>query len=101
MAALQLTVADNPLAAQAAADLLRARLSTDQTWSPAALLPVTDALARSTDASVGILALALITTAGPRAGWPSEWRALLAAFRDHPHPTIRHLALDQTTANEP
>jgi hypothetical protein len=102
LAALHRPVADNPLAAQTAADLLRTRLSTtNATWTPAALHPVAEPLVHSTDAPSGLLALALITAAGPRAGWPSEWRALLAALRSHPNSEIRHHALDLTTANEP
>jgi len=94
-------VADDALAAATAADLVRTRLSaTEPTWTPAAVLPVAESLVRSPDLASGLLAHALLTTAGPRAGWPPDWRALLVALRNHPTPPVRRHALDLTTSQE-
>lgn len=94
-------VTDDALAAATAADLVRARLSaTEPTWTPAAVLPVTESLVRSPDLAAGLLAHAVLTTAGPRAGWPPDWRALLVALRNHPAPPVRRHALDLTTSQE-
>ncbi|MFI7067553.1 hypothetical protein ACIBL3_41615 [Kribbella sp. NPDC050124] len=111
LAALQRTIVNNPIAALSAADLLYHRLSTTEpTWTPQELLPtaeslVTPADGRSADdqppdAASGLLAHALLRAAGPRTGWPTEWRILLIALRNHPAPAVRHQALTLTTAPE-
>ncbi|MEV0288577.1 hypothetical protein AB0H36_31040 [Kribbella sp. NPDC050820] len=101
LAALHRTIVDNPIAALSASDLLYQRLSaTEATWSPQELLPTAESLVTSPDATSGLLAHALLRAAGPRTGWPTEWRTLLIALRNHPHPAIRHQALDLTTAPE-
>ncbi|MFD7157886.1 hypothetical protein ACFV9C_25015 [Kribbella sp. NPDC059898] len=99
--ALRDAVADDILAASAAADLLRARLhATEPLWSPADLLPLAESLAHAGDPASALLAQALLTAAAPRAGWPPSWRAILVALRNHATPSIRRAALDITTAAE-
>ncbi|MGW7686034.1 hypothetical protein ACWGID_35155 [Kribbella sp. NPDC054772] len=99
--ALRDLVADDPLAAATAADLLAARLAaTEPTWTPADLLPAAESLTRSPDPSSGLLAHTLITAAATRTNWSPEWRTLLIALRNHPHPHIRRQALTLTTAPE-
>ncbi|TCC38512.1 HEAT repeat domain-containing protein [Kribbella speibonae] len=94
-------VGDDPLAALKAAELVAGRLSaTESTWTPAGLLPVADSLAHSPDLASGLLAHALVSAAAPRAGWPTEWRTLLIALRNHPSPATRRRALDLTTTTE-
>ncbi|WP_427895415.1 hypothetical protein ACQHIV_17030 [Kribbella sp. GL6] len=94
-------VADDVLAAAAAADLLRARLrATESSWSPADLLPLAESLIRAPDPASGLLAHALLSTAAPRAGWPPAWRALLIALRNNPAPAVRRAALDLVTTTE-
>jgi hypothetical protein len=99
--ALRGLVADDPLAAVTAADLISARLrSTESAWTPADLLPIAENLVQATDLASGLLTHALLTTAAPRAGWPSAWRRLLVAHRNHPHPAIHRRALNLTTTPE-
>ncbi|MFF0270426.1 hypothetical protein [Kribbella sp. NPDC004536] len=99
--ALHEAVADDLLAASAAAELLRARLqATDANWEPADLLPLTESLTQATDPAAALLAHALLTTAAPRAGWPVAWRRLLVALRNNPDPGVRRAALDLTNAPE-
>lgn len=94
-------VGDDPLAALKAAELVTGRLSaTESTWTPEGLLPVADSLAHSPDLASGLLAHALVSAAAPRAGWPTEWRTLLIALRNHPSPATRRRALDLTTTTE-
>ncbi|MET9276215.1 hypothetical protein [Kribbella sp. NPDC003557] len=94
-------VADDPLAAVTAADLVRVRLSaTESTWTPAVLLPVAETLLESPDLASGLLTHALLKAAGPRGGWSPDWRRLLVALRNHPSPTVRRQALTLTTATE-
>ncbi|MGW1342918.1 hypothetical protein ACWCOV_17845 [Kribbella sp. NPDC002412] len=101
LATLHQAIVDNPIAALSAADLLYNRLSaTESAWTPQELHPTAESLAASADAAAGILAHALLRAAGPRTGWPTEWRQVLIALRNHPHPAIRHQALDLTTAPE-
>jgi hypothetical protein len=101
LAVLRRTVADDPLAAASAADLVRSRLAaTDATWTPAALVELTTGLVRAEDVASGLLAHALLSAAGPRAGWPPEWRRLLVALRKHPLPAVRRRALGLVTSAE-
>jgi hypothetical protein len=95
-------VADNPLPALTAADLLRVRLTaTESAWTPSDLLDLTTSLVQATDDTTsGLFAHTLLTVAGPRAGWPSEWRHLLTTLRTHTNPAVRHRALDLTTSAE-
>lgn len=98
---LHRTIVDNPIAALFAANLLHGRLSmTEASWNPAALVELASSLTRSSDLTSGLLAHALISAAAPRAGWPSEWRHLLIALRNHPAPAVRHAALDLTVTQE-
>ncbi|MEV5963684.1 hypothetical protein AB0L70_18090 [Kribbella sp. NPDC051952] len=102
LTSLRQAVADDPLAALTAADLVQTRLATTEpAWSPAALLAPTTELVAAPDLPSGLLAQALITAAAPRAGWPATWRQQLIALRNHPSPTIRRRALDQTPTPEP
>ncbi|HEY3513378.1 HEAT repeat domain-containing protein [Kribbella sp. NPDC051137] len=92
---------DDVLAAAAAAELLRARLrATESNWSPAELLPPAESLSQATDPASGLLAHALLSTAGPRAGWPPAWRRLLVALRNNPSAFVRRAALELVTAAE-
>ncbi|MGZ0147217.1 hypothetical protein ACXJJ3_09105 [Kribbella sp. WER1] len=94
-------VADDPVAAVTAADLIGARLTaTASTWSPADLLPTAEALATSTDLASGLFSHALLRAAAPPAGWPAPWRSVLVALRNHPQPAVRRRSLDLTTAAE-
>jgi hypothetical protein len=92
-------VADDPLAAQTAADLVCNRLTTTEP-DPTVLLPTAEALVNAPDLASGLLAHAYLGTAGPRSGWSPEWRSLLVALRNHPVPAIRRRALSLTTATE-
>ncbi|NIK60898.1 hypothetical protein [Kribbella shirazensis] len=92
-------VADDPLAALTAADLVHGRLVATEP-DPAVLLPVADALVHSSDVASGLLADAFLRAAAPRSGWSPEWRRLLIALRNHPSPAVRRRALDLTTATE-
>lgn len=47
-----------------------------------------------------LLALAITAAAGPESGWPTHWRELLAALRDHDHQDVRLAALDTFTSSE-
>jgi hypothetical protein len=99
--ALQEAVADDLLAARTAADLLRARLQrTEASWTPEAVLPVAQSLARTADPASALLALALVGAAAPRAGWAAVWRDVLVALRNNPRAAIRREALDLVTAEE-
>jgi hypothetical protein len=99
--ALRDLVADDPLAAATAASLLAARLAATQpSWAPDDLLPVAESLTHSPDPASGLLAHTLITAAAPRTNWSSTWQTHLQTLRTHPHPHIRRLSLNVTTAVE-
>ncbi|GAB2661655.1 hypothetical protein [Kribbella swartbergensis] len=101
LSALHQAVADDPLAAHTAADLLRNRLViTEPAWTPESVLPVTASIVQAPDPASGLLAHVLLAAAAPRAGWSPEWRQLLVSLRSHPHPATRRHALDLTTAVE-
>lgn len=101
LADLRRIVHNQPIAALTAADLLRDRLTaTESTWTPADLLDIAESLTQADDLPSGLLAHALLSTAAPRAGWPTPWRQLLIALRNHPTPDIRHRALDLTPTPE-
>ncbi|HET8662382.1 MAG TPA: hypothetical protein VFM55_25800 [Micromonosporaceae bacterium] len=69
-------------------------------WEPADIAPGVDALAGRGDGAGGLLAVVLAKVAGPRAGWPQEWRQRLRMLRRHPVPEVRHAALAVFTAIE-
>jgi hypothetical protein len=99
--ALHEAVADDLLAADDAADLLRARLrTTEANWSPAELLPLTESLIQAADPASGLFAHAILSAAAPRTNWSAPWRTQLIALRNHPTAAIRRQALTLTTAPE-
>jgi len=94
-------VADSPLAAHHAASLVGDRLDwTDAQWTPDLVEPVARELVQGESLMEGLLAEAIVGAAGGRANWPSGWRELLVALRNHPRPDVRRKALDLTTAAE-
>ncbi len=95
MRALAALVADRPVAARAAAG----ELGVPQ-WEPADVGPAVDAMADAASEGAGHLGVALIGSAGPRAGWTPEWRHRLRALRAHRDPDVRDAALAVVTALE-
>ncbi|GAB7029007.1 hypothetical protein AB0G35_12010 [Streptomyces sp. NPDC021749] len=76
-------------------------------WAPGAhpeqtgaLRAAADALARDGGTVTGLLAVELAAGAGPRLGWPEEWRSLLRLLRRHSHPDVRHHAYQAVTESE-
>ena len=90
-----------PLAAQAAAFRLGARLDTLPThWTPELLEQPARTMLRGETLMSGLVARSLIGAAGRRTGWAPAWRELLVELRNHPHPDVRQEALELTTAAE-
>jgi len=78
-----------------AAHGLRAALDRDQaTWTSDQLETVADHLSRRAEPAFLALALAVITTAGVRAGWPDQWRERLDGLRIINNPDIAEAARD-------
>ena len=78
-----------------AAHGLRAALDRDQaTWTSDQLETVADHLSRRAEPAFLALALAVITTAGVRAGWPDQWRERLDGLRVIDNPDIAEAARD-------
>ncbi|TCO45173.1 hypothetical protein EV646_109348 [Kribbella antiqua] len=105
LATLATAVADRPLAALTATDLLQTRLAaTEPQWTPDSLEPATtNLLTTAVDhagLNEGLFACALVSAAGPRSGWAPSWRNLLVALRNHPALDVRQRALDLTTTPE-
>ncbi|MFD1146156.1 hypothetical protein [Saccharothrix hoggarensis] len=91
-------LAVRPVAAwQAAAEVERDLGGVLRRLSRARLLDVATTLAAE---GAAVPALAITKVAGPDAGWPEEWRALLRALRRHDDPDVREAALGVFTAAE-
>ena len=92
-------LAEWPVTAALAADVLATRLAaTTAWWDPGAVRDDIARLGGRGDLAGGLLATAAAAVAGPRQGWPEPWRAALRGLRHHPEPEVRHAALALVTA---
>jgi hypothetical protein len=87
--------ADRPVLAWIAADSLERRLSGRDADRPG-MLDTANALAGGGPAEV-LLAVSVAGEAGKQAGWPGEWRELVAILRGHADPDVRLRALGIVT----
>jgi hypothetical protein len=90
--------ADRPALAWIAADHLKDKLSGHRADRPG-MLATSAALAGGGPAAAQ-LAVSVAGQAGNLAGWPMEWRELIALLRGHEDPDVRLRALRTATAEE-
>lgn len=90
--------ADRPVLAWIAADSLERRLSGRDADRPG-MLDTANALAGGGPAEA-LLAVSVAGEAGKQAGWPGEWRELVATLRGHADPDVRLRALGIVTVWE-
>jgi hypothetical protein len=83
--------ADRPVLAWIAADSLERRLSGSDADRPG-MLDTANALAGGGPAEA-LLAVSVTREAGKQAGWPGEWREMMATLRSHVDPDVRLRAL--------
>ncbi|WP_328998357.1 HEAT repeat domain-containing protein [Kribbella sp. NBC_00709] len=94
-------VEGRPLAAYYASSRLGGRLSMlTSHWTPELLEEPARTMLRGEKLMSGLVARSLIGAAGQRTGWAPAWRELLVELRNHPHPDVRHEALNLKTATE-
>jgi hypothetical protein len=92
-------LADRPVTAAHLVTELSDRLTRDQRTHASHLLAVAGQLRDRGDLAGGLFATS-VAACGARYGWPTGWRALVAALRQHPVADVRAAALDLTMAEE-
>jgi hypothetical protein len=98
-----------PTHLEAAADLLAGRSATAARlaarlpagdWTTDAAVNTAGRLARRGEPAAGLLAVALVQTAGERSGWTPAWRLSLLELRAHPQADVRDTAYSVKIARE-
>ncbi len=69
-------------------------------WQPNNLLPAATELTRRATEPDALIALAVVSIAGPRSGWSAPWRDLLRTLRSHPSNWVKTQAQHTLTAPE-
>jgi hypothetical protein len=94
-------LASRPMAVSAAATALAAALQRDRSrWQPEDLRAAASSLIAETSPASQLLAVAIISAAGPRSGWSPAWRDRLRAIRQSADPDVATAALAVITASE-